>query len=197
MIDKRKWDKYLKSLGSEDSNTKINFDTYDSTPICEDVKYTFKLDFKTVLCVGCGFGQEAYHYEENGYNVVGITLSDADIEIGIKKLKVNLIKMDMHDLEYNDLSFDLVFMRQVLEHALSPYIALREAARVSKKYVAIFLPYIYEWSDYEWHLIIPTKYQLESLMKKFNFQLIDYFIRFKDERKWNDYCYLFERIKNG
>jgi len=53
------------------------------------------------------------------------------------------------------------------------------------------------WSEFNGHLIIPTKYQLESLMKKFDFQLIDHFIRMKQERESNDYCYLFERINNG
>jgi len=144
-MNKKKWDKYLKDLecGHGESHG-LDFNKYDPMPVFEDVKYTFKLDFKTVLCVGCGFGQEVYHFKMNGYDVVGTTLSDFDIEFGLKKLKINLVKMDMHDLDYNDKAFDLVFIRQVLEHALSPYIVLREAARVSKKYVAIFLPYLYE-----------------------------------------------------
>ena len=191
------WNKYLKELGSYDSEFSdgMSEEDFHPKPIVDDIETLLKLpDVKTILCVGCGFGQEVYLFKKKGFDSCGITLSNVDIDIG-KKMGLDLRLMDIHELEFDNKSFDLVFVRQVFEHALSHYILMSEFSRVVKDngYVAIFLPYIYEWSDYERHTIVPTRFQLTSLARKFGLILKDHFIRVSDERKWNSYIYLFKK----
>lgn len=47
---------------------------------------------------------------------------------------------DMHDLPFEDDTFDLVCSRHSLEHVLIPYLALGEMARVSRRYLLVVVP---------------------------------------------------------
>ena len=47
---------------------------------------------------------------------------------------------DAHDLPFKDRSFDLVLSRHSLEHVLCPYLALREMARVSRRWLVVAVP---------------------------------------------------------
>ncbi|HEB13632.1 MAG TPA: methyltransferase domain-containing protein, partial [candidate division CPR3 bacterium] len=73
--------------------------------------------------------------------------------------------MDMHDLKFEDERFDLVFARDVFEHAVAPFVVFSEMARVSKKYVLIILPDD-TWGKSPLHISIPTLKQMVVLGMK-------------------------------
>ena len=78
---------------------------------------------KDVLDIGSGDGYIVNKLLEKHLSVIGTTICIEDV-------KNNIIYCDMHDLIFEDKSFDVVIARHVLEHALSPRLALREAWRV-------------------------------------------------------------------
>ena len=81
-------------------------------------------DAKDVLDVGAGNGYIVNKLIEKGMNAIGTTICYEDVEI------YGLTYSDMHNLIFEDKSFDVVIARHVLEHALSPRLALREIWRV-------------------------------------------------------------------
>ena len=62
---------------------------------------------------------------------------------------------DLHDIPAADGAFDLGVARHVLEHALSPHLALAELARVAR-WLLVVVPYpsvkSRDWPDHLWHL---------------------------------------------
>ena len=198
-MNKTLWNKYMDDVGVNHSELGgADLKKYDVAPIVKDVFLASNIDekIKKVLCIGCGFGQEVMLFKEKGYEATGITYCKEDIKNAKKILELNILEADMHDLPIEDNSFDLVFVRQVFEHSLSPYIVLSEISRVTKNgfYVVIFLPHIYEWSMHDRHIMIPTKYQLECLALKFNLILSDHLIDISSvHRKWNSYVYIFKK----
>jgi 2-polyprenyl-3-methyl-5-hydroxy-6-metoxy-1,4-benzoquinol methylase len=112
---------------------------------------------KSTLAVGCGDGTELSFLP--GEVVVGLDINPANkapnVDIG-----------DMHDLSYKDGQFDLVYCRDVLEHAVAPIAAMEEMARVSNKYVCIILPDAHVWTERPEHILIPDDRQLMNWAEK-------------------------------
>lgn len=127
------------------------------------------MGFAKVLCVGCGDGTELDLWAERKTMPVGIDLNDASIE-KTRKRGYQVEKMDMHNMTFEDLSFDVVFARDVFEHALSPMEALLEMARVSRQYVIVVVP-DETWQSSAWHFIVPTMRQMLSLGEKAGLKL--------------------------
>ena len=76
---------------------------------------------KSVLCIGARTGQEVVALKEMGVNdVVGIDIVEHEPYV---------IKGDMHKLDFEDNSFDLVFTN-VIDHSLMPEKMLSEVERV-------------------------------------------------------------------
>lgn len=76
---------------------------------------------RDVLLLGCGDGGEVPELERLGFRAVGLDIK-ASAGAGVVA--------DAHDLPIRDASFDVVLSMQVLEHLHSPWIAVREVARV-------------------------------------------------------------------
>ncbi|MDX2132021.1 MAG: methyltransferase domain-containing protein [Planctomycetota bacterium] len=75
-----------------------------------------------ILCVGCRNGHELDHLARAGYvHTLGIDLHAADPRVHV---------MDMHALDLQGASFDVVYASHSLEHALDPEKAAREWMRV-------------------------------------------------------------------
>lgn len=90
----------------------------------------------TVLDVGCGEGFCAEFFDGYGINWTGISLGDSDI----KKSEVEIIRMDISFLIFEDESYDMIFSRHVLEHSPMPLLTLMEWHRVSKTWLLLILP---------------------------------------------------------
>lgn len=93
------------------------------------------LDAKTsVLCVGCRNANELSYFRSKGAGrVVGIDLFSDSPDIMV---------MDMHELQFPDGEFDVVFACHSLEHSNNPQRAAQEFSRVCKKggWIAVEVP---------------------------------------------------------
>ena len=81
---------------------------------------------KRILDVGCGEGILVEEYRKKGYDIEGV---DPNYESDFVKIG------EVTDLEYEDNSFDVILLLDVLEHIPydKQYIALKEIKRVLKK----------------------------------------------------------------
>lgn len=159
-MDKKKWKRYLEIPASE------QMDSSSQAALIDNAIVHIPHDAHEIICVGCGDGYELFRIKNLPWvkRVVGTNLNPKQTEY-VKRRRLECYCADMHDLPFEDNSFDLCFLRDVFEHALSPYIAMSELARVSRKYVLIVLP-DESWQFSKWHYIIPTKVQIVSLALK-------------------------------
>lgn len=123
------------------------------------------LGVKTALEVGAGEppGLIVTMLREHGIDAVSLDgLSDCDVP------------GDMHDLPFEDNSFDLVCARHALEHVLIPYVALSEMARVSRRYLLVVVPQdsikTLEWPD---HLNVYGKGGWELIFQKIGLKIVE------------------------
>lgn len=96
-----------------------------------------------ILDIGCGTGilYEVLKEEKFNCDYTGIDLSESMVDVGKKRYKgIDLRVMDSEDLQFNDNSFDIVFMRSVLHHLPHPVKAIKEMKRVGKHTIIISEP---------------------------------------------------------
>lgn len=97
----------------------------------------------SVLDAGCGegFTLEKLKTQKIGKSLYGIDFSEAAIKIG-KDLHphINLEQGSIYEIPYKPNTFDLTICTEVLEHLEYPRDALKELARVTKKYSIISVP---------------------------------------------------------
>jgi ubiquinone/menaquinone biosynthesis C-methylase UbiE len=119
-----------------------------------------------VLDIGCGTGNAGNFYD----NYIGITLNHKEIENRLHDVRY----MNAENLEFPDNTFDGFIMWDSLEHFLSPYVALMEAQRVLKEggKGLIFMPG-QNWLDCHEHLHVMTIPQMQQLLKRTFFELIE------------------------
>lgn len=95
-----------------------------------------------ILDAGCGTGKLASFWLNEGYDVLGIDISDAALTItgrkGIKTINADILK----GLPFRDNSFDLVYSDGLIEHFVDPEPILAELFRVSRKYIISTVPRI-------------------------------------------------------
>jgi SAM-dependent methyltransferase len=101
-----------------------------------------RIDFDEIdsaFDVGCGDGFATYYFARHISVVEGGDISELMLEhnpIDRDMLKV----IDAEDLDLPDRSYDLVYLWEVLHHLKDPEQAVREMARVSRRYVVLFEP---------------------------------------------------------
>jgi len=100
-----------------------------------------KIDFKSLLDVGCGDGLLLEHlrkiYPKKTF--VGADISETALKAARGK-KLTVKKIDGEKLPFKDNSFDAVVSVQVLQHVENPDKFIKELQRVSKKFVLINAP---------------------------------------------------------
>ena len=87
---------------------------------------------RSVLVVGCGRGQEAGILARyfSGANTIGIDIGTQFEFHHAAAAPATLVKMDAHQLDFEEGSFDLVYSFHALEHMTEPRKVLSEMARV-------------------------------------------------------------------
>jgi len=100
-------------------------------------KFGFPKAYK-VLDVGCSYGSLINHMYQSGYkNVYGVDLKDSKVSVGKKeysKISKRLLSYEGEVLPYEDDSFDVLMMFDVIEHIPNVEKFLSgEVARVLKK----------------------------------------------------------------
>ncbi len=96
-----------------------------------------------VLDIGCGEGYITKHIKEykKGLVVEGIDFYDEVIEIAsVRYPEIKFSQGSVYNLPYQDNSFDLLILSEVLEHLEEPVTAINEIKRVSKRYCIITVP---------------------------------------------------------
>lgn len=90
---------------------------------------------KSVLCVGCGSGEECMFLKEKGAEkVVGIDISEGLINVAKKKFhSIEFHVMDVENMSFDKESFDYVYSSLTMHYLLSWVKALRGIRRVLKK----------------------------------------------------------------
>ena len=91
-----------------------------------------------LLEVGCGWGLFTFHLDHE-CNVLGI---DTSREMLQRNPIDRTLLMDVQDLQFDGGTFDVVFAHDMLHHVSDLDKAVREMARVSKRYVVIVEPNI-------------------------------------------------------
>ena len=139
-MSKINWDKYYQ----EEASIKRFVPEEDPN---EDHRVTFALSLlpgkiSSVLDVGCGEGYLCSRFKKKGINTIaGIDISKKRIKYAKKRFKEIEFKIgNLYDLLFNDNSYDLVSLVEVLEHAENIDKALNEVKRISKEYVLITVP---------------------------------------------------------
>jgi SAM-dependent methyltransferase len=181
------WNKFVEHQAEEQMNSRGQMGLLqDAIGFCK------QLEIDSVLCVGCGDGTECEMFSEFTKSVTGITLNLEGVKYNTSKGgSIGTKKMDMHDMKFDDESFDLVFSKDCFEHAISHVIAFSEMLRVSKKYVFIDLPE-YE-KEGEWHYMTPTPFQMRSLARRFGVNMREHINDKHASGFGNHYYYLIEK----
>lgn len=140
--------------------------------------------------VGSGDGTEMRLLKEKGINVKGITISPPEAKFA-RQQGLSAKVMDMHQIKYKPLSFDLVFSKDCFKQGMAPVIVWGEFTRVARKYILISEP------DNRWELrahnhLLLTKRQFEVLAEKFGWRLIKFWKI--DQGYVNQRNFLFERV---
>ncbi|MCX6718064.1 MAG: methyltransferase domain-containing protein [Candidatus Staskawiczbacteria bacterium] len=131
------WDKIYKNYEGPDAINKYIY----SKLIKVLEKYISPKD--SILEAGCGSGYVVSYFQNKGHYSVGLDCNSQPLKIAKEVFGAkNLKKGDLFDLPFENSSFNIVWNEGVLEHfKMSKSIeAVREMARVSKKYVIIDVP---------------------------------------------------------
>jgi len=111
--------------------------------LIESIPYQTPKENTKILDCGCGPGDLVIAAAADGCNVTGVDFSPEMVEIaqrniqGIHNAQVSV--GDTTSLSFDDGVFDMVFLNYLLLHLADPVGAIEEAARVSRKRVAISL----------------------------------------------------------
>lgn len=156
---------YINEIAEEE------MDSYKAKPLIDQALSFLPEDISTVLSIGCGSGYELEALTLKGKEVTAIDFNKKQVD----KLKgtYNVKHMDMHDLQFDDNSFECVIFRDVFEHATAPLIAMKESSRVSKKYVYVILP-DETWDTSPNHVLIPTLRQMIQFGYKSRLALVSF-----------------------
>jgi ubiquinone/menaquinone biosynthesis C-methylase UbiE len=105
---------------------------------------------KTVLVVGCGFGDDALRLAKLGTNVHAFDLSPDSLAIARARavragLTIDFREMPAERLDYADSAFDYVVARDILHHVDIP-LAMKEIVRVAKPDAIFIVNEIYSHS---------------------------------------------------
>jgi len=106
-------------------------------PKIEFIKKNINLESKaTLLDVGCGNGYFTLHFAKH-YDVTGLDYSEVMLNMNPYK---KLVLGNAYKLPFSNDTFDIVFCSNLLHHLSSPWQAIEEMKRVSKRYIIISEP---------------------------------------------------------
>lgn len=92
-----------------------------------------------VLVIGCNEGWEVQRLNKWNKHVIGIDFVPSVVKHGREVNELDLRLMDMHQLTFEDETFNMVFIKGTLEHSHKPELVLSEIYRVLKSLGVIFV----------------------------------------------------------
>jgi len=133
-----------KALDTYDKYAKIYADyTYPKLMQFQLNKFISLIPKKAkILDVGAGSGRDAHYFNDYGLDITSIDISDNMLKEAKKRVKgVNFIKMDMRNLEFEDNSFDGIWIMASLSDVerKESFDALKGFSRILKKDGIIYI----------------------------------------------------------
>jgi len=147
--------------------------------INEIKKYVDFSQIFSVLDLGCGKGIFTYYLSRLAHTM-GLDISDSML---MENPCSPLVRGDAQYLPFKDCQFDLVFSANLLHHVDDPYQTLKEIVRVTKKYVVLIEPNMFNPLMFLYCLTVKrergalrvTPAYMTSLMLRANLKIIDQF----------------------
>ncbi len=145
---------------------------------------------KKILDVGCSSGEFLYFARQRGYNVKGVEVNEATVEVA-RADDLDVFHGTIFEAKFSDEAFDCVVLADVIEHARDPRALLAECTRVlapgglmiietpsvdcfwSRITLACSQFFGLPWSslDPPWHLFHGTPNAWSGLAQEFGFRL--------------------------
>jgi len=158
-----------------------------------------KVNFKSVLEIGCGTGKNTIWFIQNASKVIAIDFSPEMLQIAKNKVKsenVEFIEADItKSWRYNTSPVDLISINLVLEHIenLDPIFKNASENLKNKGYLYIcelhpFKQYLGSQAQFEGKLVPNYLHQISEyfqLAKKYNFTCVELLESFDDTPKEN------------
>lgn len=151
-----------------------------------------------ILDIGMGDGWTCnYMKNKFGCKVTGLTLNPVEADMAHERYpEIPTVVADVHDMPFEDSSFDVLLSRDSFEHFLSPFLALEEMWRILKQNGLFMLSLPCSgWQDYEEHLIVPNEQQMRHMLMLTGFEVIKYevtsketWVNYPDEQNKNKAC---------
>ena len=122
----------------------------------------FLNDCQRILDAGSGVGNVVQWLREQGRQATGLTYNTMEVRFA----KTPLDYGDIHQMPYEDGSFDGAICWDVLEHCVAPLIALKELHRVlvPDGKLLLFVPG-QPWVECGYHVLVPTIRQTLWLLR--------------------------------
>lgn len=118
---------------------------------------------KNILEVGCSSAGLLRYFHENGANCWGIELSNKTInnaKLWNEDINIKLLQGDICDQSLSETieekNFDIIIIRDVIEHVSNPKQALKNMFSLLKTRCIIFISCPSKWSPYSGHQQIAT-----------------------------------------
>jgi len=99
------------------------------------INYIIKGNYKNILEIGAGEAIEAQEIikRKPDINYTIMDVSDTFLDY-VKSLGINGIKGEMHNTQFKDKEFDIVYLASVIEHSPNLILTFRELRRISKEF---------------------------------------------------------------
>ena len=128
---------------------------------------------KNILDVGCGRGEWIWILKNKGFYVEGCDIDPTHISKS-KKIVKKVKYADVQELSkyYSNDIFDFISCLHVLEHTYCPIDALKEMAKVTKKYILVAVPNARHiaHNEHDTHLYSWNRKTLKNLIKEVKFK---------------------------
>ena len=140
--------------------------------------------FNSILEVGIGTGAVAEKVADNIGPLIGIDISEEMIS-NINHPNITAMVGDVHKLKFDNNTFDLIYMRNVIHYIDNPSLALSEIYRCLKPgghflFSQVIPPDDSVSEEYDWlisrNLHYPTKSEIINLLKDFHIEDINHYI---------------------
>lgn len=174
------WSQYL----SINENLPIEFTHESMKGIIQIHLSKIPRSCRDILDIGAGDGYAAEMLTSMGKNVIAVSINPKEVSYMVKR-GIAAQREDMHNLSFAPESFDCVYMRQVLEHSIAPYLVFSEVFRVLRDggfWMLIVPPeldiaisdggYLYAHNSAVKHYSVLTEIQLKTLWEKTGFVLV-------------------------
>lgn len=125
------------------------------TPKLKFINNFVRFQDKTILDVGCGNGLITYYLKKDyGCNPIGIDINSYLLSQNIYS---SVIKGDSLYLPFHDCEFECVIEANLLHHVVNPLHVVAEMKRVSKRYIIIIEPNIFNPLMFMFSLLVKAE----------------------------------------